>query len=515
MADYLNRSALHIARRNEWLEARDFYRAGRHVLEPGRKISSGRVTGAPTDAVPAGATGSGASVERARQYGRLITISNESYLHSHPRESVGSFNDRRARATHYPLFRSIVDIYTAATLKTPPMRRHGDDGGDGLHAVWSQYWANVDLQGTSIDGFVRDALTWALVYGVMFAVTDKPRYSSPAFNRQQQVERGERAFSYLVSPLDVLDWKIDSNTGRFVWVTIRENAPDAREPGLEQKGSESWVRVWKRDGWELHRPSANGESSWKLVDSASYSIGEPPVSVLFARRGPNRLELDADSMLSGLVRGDRAAFNYRSLLDEVMYNQAFASLWVPDDEGGAPGPIDIGVGIANGFNGANGTPLLLSPEASLLMAIWQIQAEHINTLRQTYGVGRGKSEYSKEERSAAALQVETRHETARVASLAECCEDFDTALHRHVAAWENEKIPPHAEYSRDVSLRALSSQLSDAFELKKLGVPWAAMREVLKPLLAEHLKEQGRPKDVIEIALSALEASAEVSDAGA
>lgn len=499
MPDMLHQNMLYKAREREWLEARDFYRAGRHVLEPGRVIEPGRVSYVPTDAVPADATAGGSSTERRSSLGRFVNITNESYLHAHPRESLESFRERRARATHYPLFRSVVDIYVSATLQTAPMRTHD---GEHAHPVWSTYWKDVDLQGTSIDGFVRDALTWALVYGVVFAVTDKPRFANPAKNRQQQLDRGERAYSYLVSPLDVIDWKIDPKTGRFAWVNIRECAPDNRLPGQEQATPDYWVRSWRADGWTLYRPE--GRNGWQVEDEGTHTLGEPPVSVLFARRGPNRLELDADSMLSGLVRGDRAALNYRSLLDEVMYNQAFASLWVPDDEGSAPGPIDIGVGIANGYNAQNGVPLLLSPEASLLMSIWQIQAEHINMLRQTYGVGRGKAEYSKEERSAAALQVESRHETTRVASLAECCEDFDTALHRHVSRWEGTEAPPPAEYSRDVSLRALSHQINDAFALKKLGVPWGAMREVIKPLVAEHMKEQGRTKESIEAAVAAL-----------
>ena len=233
-------------------------------------------------------------------------------------------------------------------------------------------------------------------------------------------------------------------------------------------------------------------------------MGEPPVAVLFARRGPNHLNLDADSMLSGLVRGDRAAFNYRSLLDEILYNQAFASLWIPDDESGPPGPIDVGITLANAYNASNGTPLLLAPEAQLLLAVWQIQAEHLQTLRATYGVGRGKAEYSKEERSAAALTVESRHETNRVASLAECLEEFDFRIHKHAAAWEGKTEIPRAEYSRDVSLRALSNQINDALSLKTAGVPWEIMRTVLAPLLAEHMKEQGRPKKVVDEALAKL-----------
>jgi len=500
MAIDLNvKHAVYEARCADWLERWDFYRAGRHVLEPGRTVNEHGFAVLDRNTSSSSATAS----ERGRSRSRFERVPLSSYLYSHPRESIEGYSDRCARADHYPLFRSVVDIYVDATLRTPPTRQVDNEDIDPL---WLGYWNDVDLHGTSVDGFVRNALQLALVFDYVFAVTDRPAFELPAASREQQLARGERAYSYLVSPLNVPDWCIDERTGEFRWVVTYEPAPDLHTPGERSKASAQWARIWFADHWELYSPRVDAPGQWQIATRGRHAAGRVPVSVLYANRGTAAGAFEADGVLSGLARGDRNLYNLGSLLDEVIYGQAFASLWIPDDEGGAPGPISVGVGIANTYNGANGSPLMLSPPTELIVSMWKLIADKMNALRQLYGVGRGKAEYSKEERSADALEVESRNESNRVAALAEACEVFERALHRDVAAWEgrSESIP-QAEYSREVSLRSLSAQLNDAMSLKSLGLPWDALREVIKPLLASLMKEQGRNKESIEAAIRALE----------
>jgi hypothetical protein len=511
--DLSHKHPQYVWREAEWLEAWDFYRSGRYVLEPGRVLGENQFTMAPERDMLDSTT---VSAERERGHSRFVALSLQSYLHSHPRESLEGYNDRNARAKHYPVLRNVVDIYRAATLRTPPTRQRDDETID---PIWPVYWEDADLHGTSIDALVGDALAEALVFHLMFAVTDKPAFASQVANREQQLARGERAYTTLVRPLDVLDWRINPVSGRFDWITIREDAPDIRSPGSETAKVPYWVRVWTANDWSLWSPQQEQTSAapvvdqgvtWKWEAGGPHPCGEPPVAVLFAGGSTSRRSLDADGMLAGLTRVDRSIFNLRSLIDEVIYGQAFASLWVPDDGGKAPGAIDLGIGIANSYNSENGTPLYLAPPAQLLLALWQILREEMNLARETYGVGRGKAEYSKEERSAEALTVESRNEQNRAAVLAERCEDFDRQIHRHVAAWEGKGVAPIPEYSRDVSLRSLGAQLTDALSLQALkAVPHGAMREVAKPLVAEHMKQSGRNKEAIDRAVHEVEIAEE------
>jgi hypothetical protein len=494
--DFTREHALYSSLKSEWAEAWDFYRSGEAVIDPGRAITraSFAAPGLPFSDQPTDTT---SEANRTRQRARSESVVLSSYIYPHAREPLAEYRQRAARADHYPIFRNIADIYVSATLRTEPSR---DVAGATPDPTWDTYWDDVDRQGTNIGTFIAQALTLSLVFRHVFAVTDRPRVDTPAPSRAAQLARGERAYSYLVSPLDVPDWEVDE-TGALVWLQIREDEPQPHEPGFATKAIRNQYRIWYRDRWELWRRPKGG--AWGIIDQDKHGVGEVPVAILQARRGPTR-ELGGDGMLTGLVRNDRSIFNRMSLLDEILYKQAFAHLFLPTDDAGLPGPVDVGPGVAIGYNSANGQPMMLSPDAALITAIVSLISGQMQAVRENHGVGRGKAEYSKEERSAEALQVESRNENNRVAMLAASCEEFDRALHRHVAAWEGRADAPRAEYSRDVSLRSVSRQLADATSLKALGLPWEVLQVVVAPMVAEMMKEQGRSKESIAEALTAL-----------
>jgi hypothetical protein len=481
---------------DRWREAFDCYRGGHHYTDPGRTVGTAGFWVHEVNDVD-----ESSDPHQQQRRSRYETVPTDSYLWSHVRESTAEYSDRKARATHVPLFRHVVDIYVSAALRTEPTGREVPET-----EPWGTYWDDVDRRGTNIGAFVRQAATYALVFGYEFAVTDKPRFDQKAASRAEQLARGERAYSYLVSPLNVPRWALD-DSGAFRWVVVRESSPDVAVPGLPAPDTPpEQYRVWYPDHFELYRGTVNNrkETTWVLDDSGPHPCGEVPVAVMYARRSQeSRHALESDSMLADLVRADRDVFNQYSLLRDQIYKQCFAQLFLPEDMGGG-GAIETGPGVAVTYNAQAGSPIMLSPEASLILAQWRILGETLHMFREFAAVGRGKAEYSKEERSGQALEVESRNENNRVASVVESVEEFDRTLHRHAAAWEGLSDYPKATYGRDVSLRSLGAQINDALSLKALGVPAATMREVLSPLVTQHMREQGQTPDAIKRAVESL-----------
>jgi len=479
-----------------WREALDFYRSGHHVLQPSRAV--GRVgfwvqTDAPQDD---GST----EPEPRRRRSRYETVPVQSYLWSHVRESRAEYDDRKARAVHVPLFRNAVDLFVSAALRVEPDRSAGASDLE----PWGTYWDDVDMRGTNIGAFVRQAATYALVYGVMYAVTDRPRFLLPAVSRAEQLARGERAYSYLVSPLDVPRWSLDSATGAWRWVIVRDTPPDESAPGGPSLVADERFRVWYVDRSELYGKPTNG-GDWTLLDVAEHNVGEVPIAPLFARASTTtRSTLEPDSMLASLVRGDRHIFNGLSVIHDVIAKQAWSQLCLPDD-GTGMATLDVGPAVALLYNSQFGTPIMLTPDSSIIMAQWQILAGELQMFRESVGAGRGKAEYSKEERSADALTVESRHENNRVASLVESIEEFDRTLHRHVARWEGASEYPRASYGRDVSLDSVADQLSDALSMKSLGLGPEVMREIIRPIVVRYMRQQSQSPDAIARATESLD----------
>ena len=476
-----------------WLESYDFYRGGNYVLSPGRAVGTASFLVSPEK------TSSGVDEEPTRKTPRFRSQTTQSYLYSFVRESRADYIDRIQRSSHpAPIFRHLVDAYASATLRTSPSYVGNLDV-----EPWATYHDDVDRRGTNFFAFIRQALTYSLVFGLEFAITDKPRFSNTVASREQQLARGERAYSYLVNPIQVPNWSVNSETGALNWFQVLELGPDNRRPGDEWLERAVRYRIWYPTHWELWECTHDLQNR---IDADEHPVGEVPVAIAYARRSQESCQaIEADSMLSDVVPADRAIFNRMSLLDHQVYGQAFSQLFLPDDGTNLWAGVDIGVGVAVPYNSEHGQPIMLTPEAKIMLAQWQMVLDQIQMLKETHGVGRGKAEHSKEERSAAALSVESRNENNQVASLAEATEEFDRTIHRHVAAWEGVDDYPRASYSRDVSIRSVSAQINDALQLKALGIPAETMIEIVRPLVIQTMAEQGAPPESVDAAVRALE----------
>lgn len=431
-----------------------------------------------------GAAEATADTERARDRRLYYELTaTESYLFSHVRESLEEYKDRVARAMHYPLYRSIVDIYVSAVLRT-------DAGREG-DKTWEAYWADVDQTGAQIDVFMRTALTYALVYGRVHAVTDAP-------------EGGGRPYTYLIPPSDLVDWRLDTR-GSFLWAVVREDYSPDRMPGFECTKPQNQYRVWTREGWALWRKV---DKEWKPVRSGKHSAKKVPIDTLFARRGyESRRTLEADCVLDDIVDIDRAVFNLVSLLHDQIYAQCFSQLAIPTESGEAP-DLELGLKRVLGFLAEAGgaRPMYLSPNSDLINVQVKIIGEHMGWARTLANVGRGRAEFSKEERSAASLQAEGGDKNNAVSSLAGAVEAFDRAVHGTVASMRGLGKAPKAVYPRDVSQKALSAQIADATSLQALNLPGAVLAVIVKPLVTRILREHGQSNEEIAKAIAAIDA---------
>jgi hypothetical protein len=131
-----------------WAEAWDFYRGGRWVLDPRRFIQTIDFL-APSEESPDNIVS-----EPSRRTALYAPTPVRSYLHSHARENKSRFAARNERGVHFPLFRSLIDIYVSATMRTPPKRNDGEK----LQEPWTTYHNDVDMRGTNINAFIRQSL---------------------------------------------------------------------------------------------------------------------------------------------------------------------------------------------------------------------------------------------------------------------------------------------------------------------------------------------------------------------
>jgi len=506
MPDFGVRHPEYLRNIDRWQMQWDIYRGERYVLQPhGRMGTLASVTrGSLSDKESEDTPSMAIPWYRARD--------GYSYLHRGVRESDAEFDARHNKALHFPLFRSIVDIYTSAAL------RIGADRGsvDSVAEPWGTYWRDIDGCGTTIDAFERQALTMALVFGRVAAVTDRPRSDQEWPSKAHQMAAGDRPYTYLVLPQFLVDWELDEH-GRPLWVTLWEPRRPDRLPGVSPSDVINFYRVLSRDRYDVFAEvkDGKGKSSYAHLEdrSGEHPVGEVPIAFLFARRSHARRDsLEADSILADLVDIDRSMFNQYSLLLEQIYNQVYAQLCLPVRPGDPVPNLEVGPLRVIGYDSEGGQPLYLSPDTDLV----RVQQQQIDGLahsaRQLALVGRGRAEYSKEERSAQALGVEQADKHNVIASLADAVQSFDRQHHRHAAAWEGKsQDAPEASYNKEITLKGVNEQISEAIQLATpaLRVPAKALALLVKPIVGQALREKGQPESVVAEALRAVDEAAE------
>ncbi len=106
---------------------------------------------------------------------------------------------------------SVVSIYKSFLFREPPYREFGTI--EGLPEL-DDFLRDADMDGRSLDAFMKDAMCWASVFGHSWVVVTQPNVG--ATTREEQRLQGVRPYVNLLTPLTVLDWQYTrSPNGRY------------------------------------------------------------------------------------------------------------------------------------------------------------------------------------------------------------------------------------------------------------------------------------------------------------
>jgi hypothetical protein len=123
-------------------------------------------------------------------------------------------NEYQARLRSTPLDNhcaSVISVYNSFLFREEPDREFGTL--EGLPEV-EDFLKDADMDGRSLDAFMKDVTTWASVFGHCWIMCVKPYMG--AVTRADEQAMGIRPYVSLLTPLVVLDWKWERQpSGRF------------------------------------------------------------------------------------------------------------------------------------------------------------------------------------------------------------------------------------------------------------------------------------------------------------
>lgn len=105
---------------------------------------------------------------------------------------------------------SVVSVYNSFLFREEPKREFYNSETPELES----FLRDADMDGRSLDAFMKDVSTWSSVFGACWIIVAKPNIN--ATTRADEVAQGVRPYVSLLTPLVVLDWRWERQpSGRY------------------------------------------------------------------------------------------------------------------------------------------------------------------------------------------------------------------------------------------------------------------------------------------------------------
>jgi len=208
----------------------------------------------------------------------------EVWLPRETKELPQDYDRRLALSILYNALADTIEKTAARPFSKPLTLQEKDSLPEALQGLEE----NADNAGTSLTEFAKACFIDGLKYGIFHVRVDYPKVAEPV-NLYQEREYGLHPYLCRVDPNDLIAWPSDyDSAGKQTLreVRIKECRVEA-EPGGYGEQKVEYVRVYRRDGWELHRKGTGDKpGEWSIVESGPLSLGEVPlVTVYFTPDG--------------------------------------------------------------------------------------------------------------------------------------------------------------------------------------------------------------------------------------
>lgn len=129
------------------------------------------------------------------------TYRDAAYLTRYKLETNAEYQQRLRETPLDNECQSVIQVYTSFLFRECPERDYGTMSGRSDVEAFCQ---DADMDGRDLDAFMKDAHTWASVFGHTWILMTKPAIGAATLGAEQQM--GVRPYVNLLTPLAVMDW---------------------------------------------------------------------------------------------------------------------------------------------------------------------------------------------------------------------------------------------------------------------------------------------------------------------
>lgn len=342
------------------------------------------------------------------------------YLWKFPSEIPDDYTERRGQARYHNFVGALVDLYVRYLFAEGVNR---ETANPELEA----WWQDVDGAGTTLESFMRRAVSMALASSHSGILVDRTPDAPSGPSRAE-----ERAVVYatLYPPTAILDWRV--RRGILTGVKLKEAV--TTEDITEQPEGEPWrYLLWDREAWIRF----DAEGALIPEDTPIHNLGLVPFVTLVPE--PSALDPFVGRSIVGNANIVKALFNRSSEEDHVLRNQAFSLLWATmpaeataEDIQTAQATIAANFGVKRVVV-AKGDGKYVSPDMS---APAQVAANIQFLIRELFRAAHVPyAQDSREAESAEAIALKHRELNQMLQGTAAACVAAERAMSRFWFAW--------------------------------------------------------------------------------
>ena len=392
------------------------------------------------------------------------------YLTGYLNESEKEYARRIALTPLDNHCKNVVHIYSSFLWRTPPVRIYNSLANN---PALEQFIDDADLDGMSLNSFMKQAQVWASVYGNVWIVVDKPE--SNAKTRAEELDQEIRPYVSLFTPENVFDWKWERTpSGRFElsYLKLRESVD--REDATTKV---MYFRLWYKDRIEFWKSDGDKESK---LEEMPNPLGKIPAVYLPAARGVSRGIGISD--LADIAYMQKAIYSELSEIEQLIRISNHPSLVKTFDTDASAGAGSV-INVPDDMD-SKVQPFLLQPSGQNIDSIRESIKDKVEAINRMAHMGavRGTEAITQ---SGVAMQTEFQMLNAKLSEKADLLELAEEQMWTLFCNWQD--VTPDVEvfYPDSFDLRDYDKELMFLQQMKASGVRSVTLSQEIDKQIAD------------------------------
>ena len=365
------------------------------------------------------------------------------YLHRYQLETDAEYARRLESTPLNNQCKSIVSLYNSFLFRQEPERELGSIAGDSrVEAILE----DADLDGRSMDAFMREVSIWSQVFGHCWVAISKPSVS--AVTLADELAQGVRPYLSVYSPLAVTDW---------LWARQANGSYQLKMVKFLEEIDDTLQVVTEYTETEIVKTTINVKDKKATnVETEPNELGRVPFVLVYAERSPVRGI--GISVIDDIADQQRAIYNEQSEVYESIRLDTHPSLAATAD-------TDVGTGAGSLIRLPDNLapelkPYILEFSGAPIEKIYTSINEHVKMIDSMANVGSVRGTEQREQ-SGVAMETEFQLLNARLSSLADNLELAEENIWEWISIYLATTWDGDIEYPGSFSMRDTGRDLDN------------------------------------------------------